>query len=222
MDLGQLAADYGRSFSHHLRHVGQGRDEPVRRFIKYDDALFSLEASKPGLSLAGFCREKSFKNEAIGRESRGRECCGKSGGAGDGDDPDSLFCRSFYDPVPRIGYARGSGIRDDGDVQPLIQFFKQIIGLELFVVIVIRCHPCSDAIMGEQLARVPGVFGCDKIGLFEGAYGPEGDVFEIPDRGCDNIEGAWCVFWHSKSPNKQELLCKQAVSSPRFDWANLS
>ena len=44
--------------------------------------------------------------------------------------------------------------------------------------------------MLQQLARVPRVFGGDSIALSESPESSEGDILEVANGGCDEVEGA--------------------------------
>jgi hypothetical protein len=44
--------------------------------------------------------------------------------------------------------------------------------------------------MGQQIARVTGIFGRNEIGFPEDAQGAQGDVLQVADRGRNNVKSS--------------------------------
>lgn len=67
-------------------------------------------------------------------------------------------------------------------------FWKGEPAFFFFIEVVIAGERRMDVEMGEELLGVAGVFRGDDRYLFQDAERPEGDVFEIADRGADDVE----------------------------------
>jgi hypothetical protein len=55
-------------------------------------------------------------------------------------------------------------------------------------VLVVGDQIVLDAVVGEQAAGAPGVLAGDEVRLAQDAQSPEGDVFEVADRGRHDYE----------------------------------
>ena len=59
------------------------------------------------------------------------------------------------------------------------------------VVIVIADQRFLNSVVIEQNARAPRIFASDEVGLLQNPDGAKSDVFEVSDRGTDQIKSPW-------------------------------
>ncbi|EKD34791.1 MAG: hypothetical protein ACD_75C02184G0001 [uncultured bacterium] len=90
----------------------------------------------------------------------------------------------------RIGDAGGAGVADQGDILAFLQAEDDLCAPFRLFFPVIADQRRRDPEVGEELPGVPGVLGSDEIDLLEDPQGPQGNVFEIADRGGHDEKGA--------------------------------
>ena len=89
---------------------------------------------------------------------------------------------STDETVARIGDARRTRIRYQGNGAPLLQLPQQTLGFGRLVVLVVARHRRVDAEMAQQNAGMPRVFRGDQIRLAQHTLRPAGHVLEVAYR----------------------------------------
>ena len=90
----------------------------------------------------------------------------------------------------RIGYGGGSGICDEGDVgsgEKLVDKFPTFLVL---IELVVACRGGMNVEMPEEMTAGAGVLGSNQVDFFQDAQHAEGDVLEVSDGGCAEVECA--------------------------------
>ena len=80
-----------------------------------------------------------------------------------------------------VGDARHAGVRHQGHARAAFEIEHQFRGAGQFIVFVIADGAGCDAVVVQQLLRLPGIFAGNLVGFLEHAHRPQRDVFEIAD-----------------------------------------
>ena len=90
---------------------------------------------------------------------------------------------------PRIADAGSASFRDDGDVARSGQVSEDLGDPPLTVAVKVADDSwCCYVMPGQQGPRRAGVLGGDERNLAEHTQRSKGDVLQIADRGCDDVE----------------------------------
>ena len=130
---------------------------------------------------AFFSGQKSFKNEAVGRQTGFDQGRHKRRRAGQTFDFQTGFQTSTNGHETGIGNGRGAGIGNQAGDFAFGQIPNHFFGDLVLVKTVVRAHRLFDFQVLEQQTGFSGVFGQNKIGFGQNTNSPVGDVFHIPD-----------------------------------------
>ena len=154
----------------------------MRRLVEHAGTGFRLQAVKDLLLFLFICRQKAFKTETSGRQSRHGQ--GSDTGAGTRK---RRYFDTFIQAHPDqffsgIRDTRRTGICHEGDVFSLLHLTDQIFGLIILIIFMVTCHRHMDIKMIEQFDAAPGILRRDQVCIFKCFQHAEGDIFQITDR----------------------------------------
>ncbi len=87
--------------------------------------------------------------------------------------------------VRNAGHAR---VSHQSHARTLLEIDDQLGGTSHLVVFVVADAAGSDAVVIQELLRLASIFTGDQVNFFEHAQRTQRDVFQISDRGCDEIK----------------------------------
>ncbi len=151
------------------------------------------ELLEGGAARAFFGGEEAVEAEGAGLVGCAGEAAGGEGrddgvGSGDGIDGDAGVDGGRGNEPAGVGDAGRACVADDGDPGAGFEVGDQFGGAAGLVVHVVAEGRCGDAEVVQQLLGLACVLAGDAIDGAEDTKGAEGDVFEIADRGCDEVE----------------------------------
>ena len=82
-------------------------------------------------------------------------------------------------PKARVGDTRHARIRHQRHARAAFEIEHQLRSAGQFIVFVVADGSGGDAVVIQQLLRLPGVFAGDLVGFLEHPHRPQGDVFEV-------------------------------------------
>ena len=149
-------------------------------------------------------------------------------GPGMGDNGEPAGYSSLHQLKPRIAYAGSARVGDQGHV-PISQRRDDHGYLLRLVMVVVAGETGMDVVVGDKLARGPGVFGRDYPCLLQNSQRPEGDVLQVPYGSGYHVEGGhvaslrkvrlggWSSFYTISPRNtrfglRQWYTCSEPVS----------
>ena len=101
-------------------------------------------------------------------------------------------------PESRVGDAGHARVGHERDLGAAFEIDDQFGGFRHLVVLVIADQSRLDAVVAEQFQRLARILAGDQVDFFEHTQSPQRDVFEIADRGGDQIErrasDGWSAF----------------------------
>lgn len=189
--LCQFAAECDAAgLSQSLGEEFQCLDQTVRRLIENDSTALCLNLTKNIIAIFFVSREKSLEGESSRRPSG--QCEGGDAGicAGQGGHLDMVFNAQSDEGLARIGYGGGSGIGDEGDVGSGEKLVDKFPAFLVFIELVVACRGGMNVEMPEEMAAGAGVLGSNQVDFFQNAQHVEGDVLEVSDGGCAEVECA--------------------------------
>lgn len=89
-------------------------------------------------ALSFFDMEEAVEGEGMGREARGDERSGDGGGAGKDGELDAFITAGFEKAVAGIGEAGRAGVRDNGEIGPILCLTNELWNALLFIVVMQR------------------------------------------------------------------------------------
>ncbi len=143
------------------------------------------------MTLAGLYREESREVEFVGWQTTGGQRCDHGAWARHWFHPDSGVYRIGHHPCPGIRDTWTSGISDQGHRFAAAQSFEDFNGAPGFVEPEVGDEWFTKVEVLEELAGAACILGCHQVALPQHPEGAQGDVFEIPDRGRDEVQGSW-------------------------------
>ena len=173
----------------------------MRGFVEDQCALLTGQTFKQVGPRLGARRQITFKDEAIGCHSRDTESCDQgrrsrnwhhryTGGSASCDQSVTGICNTWR-----------SGVTDQGNSFTGPETLEDFTVTLPFIMVVVRQQRFPDPKPIEELAAVTGVLCSHQIDLTEDFNRPVGDVLQVADRCCHDIERARTVltlsFLHS-------------------------
>ena len=200
--LGQRTApvffvDFGNLPGHAAFAVGteklgqllQRFHQPIRRFVENQGPGLCRQRLQQSLA-AFFHGQETLKAESVAGES------GRYDGGDAGRRPRKrLHLNAFAgagarQQEARIGNAGRSGIADQRDICPRENLFLDQFYRLVLVEFVMRHQLARNPVMMQQDRTRPGIFGQDQIRFLQDTHGPVGHIFQVPDRGRDDVQPA--------------------------------
>lgn len=131
-----------------------------------------------------------MEGEGIRRQSGGAQRRQQRRWAGNRGHSDAKIAGLLHQAVAWVGNQRRSRVRNQGDVFPSLQFAEKVNRARLLVVFVITDQRGGDLVSLQQLMRLASVFARDEIHFGERADPAKSNIFEISDRGRNDVECA--------------------------------
>lgn len=94
----------------------------------------------------------------------------------------------FEEAHAGVGDTGHAGIGDDGDGGTVAELLDELCGAHGLVVLVVGDEGFVDSVVLEEDSGVAGVFCRDEVDGAKGIEGSEGDISEIADGSCDEVE----------------------------------
>jgi hypothetical protein len=179
--LRELASHNDWSLAQHCGRFFQRRPHSMR-CLEEGNRVFSSTYARPPL----FTVFRPMWRKAVDRPRRQGES-GSDGrsqrraSTGDWIDLNPLLNARLHQLEPRVGHRRRPGVRDERHLLSPGQASKQLRQAVSCVVFVKAQHRRVDAVVHEQPARPPRVFGRNDVGLPEHPQCPQRNVLEVPD-----------------------------------------
>ena len=188
VDLGQLFGDGYRAVgADDLLHLLQAFEQAVGRLIADDGLLHLGEASQQGL-LAFLVRQEAVEVEAAAGEARLHEGGDEGRGAGEALDRDLLAHALADEQEAGVGDARRARVADQRHRLAVTDLAHIAVHLGMFVEDVVGQTTLVNLVVLQQMFRGAGILGQDEIDGLEHVEGGQRDVFQIADRGWDDVE----------------------------------
>lgn len=173
--LGEFASDTGQALSaQHGRQFGEQFYDSVRTFEKNECARFVLQGFQTGLTSL-FGGKEAFEDKPVARHSARHQGCERRRRTRNRADRVSrLMCRACGQKS-RIGNTGRARIRDQGHIQPFIEFADHIPDLVVLIMEMETRHRRFDAELMKQKTGSAGIFTKqmrDGAGHFDGSGRP--------------------------------------------------
>ena len=98
--------------------------------------------------------------------------------------------RKRHQPIAGVAYTRHAGVAHHGDVVAAFEMHDQLSRAGKLIVLVIADGGLLDAVVVQQLHRLPGIFAGDEVHVLQGPQCAQRDVFQIADRCADEVKRA--------------------------------
>ena len=139
-------------------------------------------------TLTFFAGQESEEAEGIGGQTAGDERAEKCGRSGDWNDRDVMADGEGHQAEAGVGDAGHTGIGDESDALALFEMHDEFCRLGELIVLVVAGRVGLDAVMVEELLRLPGILASDEIDFFQRPNGAIGDVLEVTDGRTDEVK----------------------------------
>lgn len=107
--------------------------------------------------------------------------------------------RGRYEKMAGVGYQGGSAIRDERNINSLLQALQENRCLFPKIPGAIARQCCLDAVMHQELLGGVRIFRSDNAYLAENSNGTDGDIVRMSDRYGHHIEGSCPIDWTHRS-----------------------
>ena len=142
------------------------------------DTVPSIQTGVPAFLM----RQEAFKDETFARETGLHQSRHESRSPRQAFHFDIVFHAGPHQKESRIGNSRRSGIGDDRQILALLQKPDNLLADFMLVELMVGAARGLDAVMLQELAAGPGIFGQNQIHLVQDFDGPIGEIGQIPDR----------------------------------------
>ena len=129
--------------------------------------------------------------------------------------PDSLRDGLAHQPVAGIGDQRRARVRDQRHARTRFQFLDQLRCAHGLVVLVITDRRFVDAVVIEQLARLPRVLASHQVCLAQNPQRAQRDVLQIADRRGHQVERSG----HGYQSMSRTAACTRNRPAPPAPWS---
>ena len=209
VDLGHFATNEYLSISKGRDNVSQHVPYPVGRLEDDEGSRLRRQGVEPFFSVIRPRRRKPYKREraaASGHDHRSQNGAGTRNGL----DRDPARNGITHQACAGVREERGAGIGDQGDRIPPLESAEKTGPLPGLIVPVEAGGRGRYAVVGQQLGGATCVLGGnDGDILLKHAEGPDRDVFQVSDRGGDDVEragwvaGRWCHRWRPEERGRR-------------------
>ena len=188
VDLGQLFGDGDGSVgADDLLHLLEALEQAVGRLIADDSLLHLGEASQQGF-FPFLVRQEAVEIEAAAWEARLHEGGDKGCGAGEALDGNVLAHALTDEQEAGVGDAWRARITDQRHRLAVADLTHVAIHLGMLIEDMVSQTAFVNLVVLQQMLGGAGVLGQDEIDRLEHVEGSEGDVFQIADRGWDDVQ----------------------------------
>ena len=153
----------------------------MRRFVKNLGTRRGFNTFQHLPPLPAFARKEAAEAKRVCGQAAGHQRRQKRRRPRNRHHWDMVSDRQGDQAEARVGDPRHAGVGHQGHARPALEIEHQLGGAGQFIVFVIADRARRDAVMVQQLLRLPGIFAGNLVGFLEHPHRPQRNVFQVAD-----------------------------------------